>query len=94
MSVADIKAKIIAEEYFTLGEALDALGLSKPSGADVLTICVLTIANGFMVLGKSAPADPANFDIATGRILAYDEAYRQVWSLEGYVLRDRLAAQP
>lgn len=58
-----------------------------------LTICVLEMANGFYVIGSSAPASPANFDEQIGYELAYEDCIRQLWRLEGYALRERLAAE-
>ena len=55
-----------------------------------LTICVLTLENGFHVVGHSAAASPENFDVAIGRKLAREDARSHVWSLEGYLLRERL----
>lgn len=57
-----------------------------------LTICILTTSSGFTVLGHEAPASPANYDKAIGERLAYDDAFRQLWPLEGYLLKDRLFA--
>lgn len=56
----------------------------------VLTVCFMTMANGFSIIGKAAPADPENFDKALGEKLAFDDAIRQAWPLEGYLLRQRL----
>ena len=58
----------------------------------VLTICALTLRNGFMVVGKSAPASPGNFDADLGKKIARDDARNQIWALEGYLLRSQLAA--
>lgn len=58
----------------------------------LLTLCLVTMANGFVVVGKSAPASPENFDAEKGRTFAYEDAVRQLWPLEGYALRERLAA--
>ena len=51
-----------------------------------LMICIITLANGFYVVGKSAPADPRNFVREVGERYAYDDAFRAIWQLEGYVL--------
>jgi hypothetical protein len=59
-----------------------------------LTLCVLTLQNGFVVTGQSACADPANFDADVGRRLARDDAVKMVWMFEGYALRSALAATP
>jgi hypothetical protein len=56
-----------------------------------LTVCVITMRNGFSVLGKSAPASPANFDPEIGKRYAYDDAFKQLWAFEGYLLRELLA---
>lgn len=49
-----------------------------------LTLCILTMANGLYVVGKSAVLDPARFDAAIGRSVAYQDAFNQLWQLEGY----------
>jgi hypothetical protein len=59
--------------------------------APSMTIAVVKLANGFVVLGKSAPADPANFNAKLGERFAMEDAERQIWQLEGYLLRDRLS---
>jgi len=79
--------KIVCEHYFTAGEAT---GFCGGAGLDVLTICILELANGWTLVGKSAPASPENFDAEKGRVFARDDALRQLWPLEGYALRERL----
>ena len=54
------------------------------------TACLLTLANGYTVLGESACASPANFDAALGRKIARENARNKIWALEGYLLRQRL----
>jgi hypothetical protein len=56
-----------------------------------LTICVLTLKNGFQVTGESAAASPENFDQAIGRRIARDQARGKIWALEGYLLKSKLA---
>ena len=55
-----------------------------------LTICCLTLKNGFTVTGESACADPDNFNRATGEYYAKKQAMNKIWPLEGYLLRQRL----
>lgn len=81
VTLADLEAKVVSEEYL------------NPALMPHLTICVLLLRNGFSLVGKSAPADPENFDSEAGRRFAYDDALRQLWPLEGYALRERLAGQ-
>lgn len=54
------------------------------------TLCVITMKNGWMSTGFSAPADPRNFDTKVGERYAYDHAFKPLWQLEGYLLRQRL----
>lgn len=56
-----------------------------------LTVCALTLRNGYQVTGESAAASPANFDEEIGRKIARDNARGKIWALEGYLLRTKLA---
>lgn len=58
-----------------------------------LTVCVITIENGFSVTGESACADPENFDKEVGETIAYDNAFAKLWALEGYLLKERMFAE-
>lgn len=60
---------------------------------DTTTICMITMKNGFKVFGHSTPADPRNHDAAVGRRYAYDNAFRQLWQLEGYLLVEYLSLE-
>ena len=55
-----------------------------------LTVCALTLQNGYIVTGESAAASPANFDAEIGKKIARDNARNKIWALEGYLLRERL----
>jgi hypothetical protein len=56
-----------------------------------LTVCALTLANGFIVTGESAAASPENFDPVIGSTIARKNAREKIWALEGYVLRNQLS---
>jgi len=56
-----------------------------------LTVCCLTLQNGFTVTGESACASPQNFDVELGRKIAKDNAREKIWALEGYLLRQRIS---
>ena len=64
----------------------------NPKSTPHMTIAILTMVNGFVVVGKSAPADPENYDADLGCQFAKEDAIRQLWQLEGYALRERLSA--
>ena len=57
-----------------------------------LTVCALTLRNGFVVTGTSAAASPENFDPTIGRDIARRNARERIWELEGYLLREKLAS--
>ena len=55
-----------------------------------LTICVITMRNGYKVTGESACVNPDNFDSALGRRYAYENALEKIWPLEGYLLAEEM----
>lgn len=89
VSLDDIKNNIAAE-YFVTGDKMVG---DAPVMSDLacLTVCVLVLRNGFTIIGKAAPADPANFNPELGRTFAREDAVRQAWPLMGYALREKLA---
>lgn len=54
------------------------------------TACLLTLKNGYTVIGESACASPENFDAQIGRNIARGNAVNKIWALEGYLLRQQL----
>lgn len=58
-----------------------------------LTVCCLTLHNGFTVTGESACASPENFNAEIGRKVARDHAVEKIWPLLGFRLRDALCAE-
>lgn len=55
-----------------------------------LTVCCITLKNGFTVTGESACASPENFDTELGMNIAFRNAKEKIWALEGYLLKQRL----
>jgi hypothetical protein len=55
-----------------------------------LTVCCLTLQNGFTVTGESACASPENFNEEVGRKVAKENARDKIWLLEGYLLKQKL----
>ena len=55
-----------------------------------LTVCVLTLLNGFTVTGESACADPAMFNEEIVQKIARENAERKIWPLMGYALREEM----
>jgi len=91
VSLDSIKDKIKMEYWFTADKAIHP-DTPLVDELKILSICILVMKNGFVVIGKSAPASPANFNADLGKKFAYEDAIRQLWPLEGYALREKLAA--
>lgn len=54
-----------------------------------MTICVLTLKNGFQVTGESAAVSLSNFNKEIGEQVARANAREKIWSLEGYLLKQK-----
>lgn len=80
LNPAMIDATIAAEDYHVFP-------------GTTLTVCALTLRNGFIVVGESAAASPENFNAELGRKIARDNARNKIWTLEGYRLRQTLHDQ-
>lgn len=63
----------------------------SPATVPHMTIVLVHLENGFVLVGKSTPADPANFNAQLGYDFAYEDALRQAWPLEAYLLLERMA---
>jgi hypothetical protein len=93
-----LAANIVSEHYFVAGDGVygaarkagDDEVQAFPASLDLLTFCVLVLANGFTVTGESACASPENFDAAIGRKIARENAVQKVWPLMGYQLKEQL----
>jgi hypothetical protein len=75
ISKESIEGRIQQVEYLTHGQT---------------TICLIVMINQFKVIGHSTPASAANFDPEVGKTYAYENAFKQLWPLEGYLLREKL----
>lgn len=90
------EANIKSATYFTAADGLRGacgateLPKSKVEHLELLTICVLTLKNGFTVLGQSACASPENFNWEIGQRLARADAKAKIWAFMGYELRTKL----
>ena len=73
-----VNAQIVGETYTVL-----------PSGC--VTVCELTLKNGFTVRGESAVVFIENNVPQTGRKIARENAVNQIWQLLGYELRSKFA---
>ena len=72
-----IDAAIVGEDYHVFPGTM-------------LTVCCLTLKNGFTVTGESACASPENFNAEIGQKIARGNARDKIWALEGYLLKEKL----
>ena len=78
---AHIDAQIKMEDYYVFP-------------GTTMTVCALTLQNGFVVIGESAAASPENFNKEIGQTIARRNARERIWALEGYLLRTQLTLGP
>lgn len=71
-----IEAKIAKIDYLVLPDS-------------TVTLCNITLKNGYSVRGESACVDPRNFNVEIGKSLAYKQAFDHLWPLEGYLLAEQ-----
>lgn len=81
---------VIVHEFY--GNAHQLFGLPDVPSLSLLTICVLVLKNEFTVVGTSACVSPELFNKAVGERIAREKAIAQLWTLEGYLLKDRYTA--
>jgi hypothetical protein len=75
----DLDAEIVAETYHRFPDT-------------TITVCLLSLKNGYHIIGYSACVHPENFDADIGRSLARNDAREQLWPLLGFRLADQRAA--
>jgi hypothetical protein len=70
-----MKSRIASIEYSTLPKS-------------TVTLCNITLDNGYSVRGESACVDPANFNKDIGEKIAHDNAVNKLWPLFGFLLAE------
>jgi len=73
----DVDSLIVGEEYHVFP-------------GTTVTVCCLTLQNGYSVIGSSACVSFSRFDYQVGRTAARADARDKIWALEGYLLRQRI----
>ena len=77
VTMEDCENQVMAEDYHVFRGTM-------------LTVCCITMNNGFTVTGESACAAPENFNENLGREIARKKAIDKIWLLLGYDLKQRL----
>jgi hypothetical protein len=73
----DVENAIVKDQYWA------------PDGT-MMVVCALTLRNGFVVVGTGLCVDPEGYDADESKRRAYNDARRQVWAYEQYLLRQKL----
>lgn len=58
-------------------------------GGGTVTVAHIKLDNGFSVRGESACVNPENYNQEIGERIAYDDAFRKLWPLFGFLLAER-----
>lgn len=75
-------------------DSMRSMSYFNPPEAPHMTIAIAMLSNGYILVGKSTPADPGNFDAELGRKFAREDAERQAWPLFAFALREMLSDEP
>ncbi len=55
-----------------------------------LTVCVITLKNGFELTGESSCVSADNYNKEIGEKISFENAKEKIWVLEGYLLKQKL----
>lgn len=80
-------AERVTAEY--MQSRISKTSFNRLSDAPTLTICNITIDNGYSVRGESACVNPENYNREIGEKIAFDNAFRQLWPLFGFLLAEK-----
>lgn len=80
LTVEYINSRIVNVQYHVFPET-------------VLTVCCITLKNGFNVIGTNSPVSKDNWIEEIGKKESYRKAVDQIWELEGYLLTERLSQE-
>ena len=71
----DLIRHIVKHEYHDMGKKT--------------TVCLLTLDNGFEVVGTSSCIDPKDYDQRTGAAIAYENAVEKLWELYWFLEHEK-----
>lgn len=78
VTMEDVENSIASEEYLTVGKKT--------------TVCLITMKNGYEVVGTSACVCAENYSEEVGKPYARERAIQQVWAALGAELQAQLAS--
>jgi hypothetical protein len=77
ITLEEITAKIVETHYWIVPNS-------------TVTVCAITLTNGFTVTGKSGTVSEQFFDEDIGKQVALNNAVQEIWAAEGYLMRQKL----
>jgi len=77
LTLSDVEAAIKSKEFSKLGQKT--------------SVCLVTLQNGYEIVGASSCVDPANYNQEIRNEYALKKCIDQIWMLEGYLLQSQLA---
>lgn len=92
----DIEAVIADEHYFTAAQGVSGArhvihDENERGPLARITVCVLTLKNGFTSVGvNEGPVSAENFNAELGREYARNQALEKLWLVLGYQLKEQL----
>ena len=90
---AQVQKTLNRAELSKIKDKVEHVDFINPERHPHMTLCLVTMFNGFVLVGKSAPADPENYDKELGYRFSFEDALRQAWPLEAYLIRERLTLE-
>jgi len=73
VTIEEIEEKVANVEYIF------------PESCPRMTLCVLTMQNGFSISGQAVAADIENFNENLGREMSRKDALTKMWPIESYL---------
>lgn len=98
-----VSRKYFEENFLPMEELPQKLSVDHIEGCVVneeyvhthkTSICILTLKNGFQVIGKAGVVRDELFDKEVGEKVSREKAVDQIWLLEGYLLQEKINVRP
>lgn len=78
-------AERVTEDYMT--SRITSVNFTRVG--KTVTHCEIVLDNGYSVTGESACVNVENYKQEIGEKIAYDNAFRRLWSLFGFLLAEK-----
>lgn len=69
-------------------DIIDRIEIIEFDTFDTTTVCKIKLDNGYTVRGESACVNAANYDEQIGDRYAFDDAFKKLWPLFGFLLAE------